>query len=161
MTEVKKIEDQRFEFILYINKNIVCQRFFSIRDFNEDSAYSIDLKYLMDRIVGMGNDNRTTMGMIPSFLKKKSMEYLWKYYRPYEDPKADGYRNIFEKEDTFDFEIRVDKSPIAQSTFSGNFFPQHVRYHVDIKELIPNIIYDIKDTLSKKKYVHKYANIDL
>ena len=44
-TEQRKAEDQRFEFILYINNHIICQRFFNIRDFNEDSLNSFELKF--------------------------------------------------------------------------------------------------------------------
>lgn len=153
----KKIEEQRFEFVLYINKHIICQRYFSIKDYNEKSPNSLELKELMDRIVGINDP----MGIIPQHLKKKSIEYLWKFYNSYNPPKAEPYKNIFEKEDIFDFEIRVDKSAVAQSSFSGNFFPPQIRYQVDIKELIPNIISEIKDTLSQKKYKTKYANVQL
>jgi hypothetical protein len=157
----KKIEEQRFEFILYINNHIICQRYFSIRDYNESSINSLDLKELMDRVVGMSNDDYGTMGIIPSHLKKKAIEYLYKFYNPYNPPKEEPYKNIFEKEDIFDFEIRVDKMTVAKSTFSGNYFPPQIRYQVDIKELIPNIISEIKDTLTQKKYTTKYANVQL
>jgi hypothetical protein len=154
----KKIEEQRFEFVLYINKHIICQRYFSIRDYNEQSLKSLELKALMDRIAGV---NASSMGVIPSHLKKKSIDYLWRFYNPYNKQTEVSYRNNYEKEDTFDFEIRVDREVVAQSTFSGNFFPPQIRYQVDIKELIPNIIADIKDTLSQKKYTRKYANATL
>jgi len=157
----KKIEEQRFEFLLYINKHIVCQRYFSIKDYNEEVVNSLDLKELMDKIVGMNNDDFGLMGIIPNHLKKKSKEYLWKFYNPYSQTKEEEYKNIHEKEDIFDFEIRVDKTPIAQSTFSGNYFPPQVRYQVDIKELIPNIISEIKDTLSQKKYERMYSDVSL
>jgi hypothetical protein len=153
--------EERFEFLLYINKHIICQRYFSIKDYNEEVVNSIELKELMDAIVGMNNNDFGSMGIIPKHLKKKSIEYLWKFYNPYMDKKEDPYKNIHEKEDIFDFEIRVDKTPIAQSTFSGNFFPPQVRYQVDIKELIPNIINEIKNTLTQKKYETTYANVEL
>lgn len=153
----KKVEEQRFEFVFYINKHIICQRYFSIKDYNEKSSKSLDIKEVMDRIVSI----KDPMGIIPQHLKKRSMEYLWKFYNPYAPSKAEPFKNIFEKEDIFDFEIRVDKVAVAQSTFSGNYFPPQVRYQVDIKELIPNIISEIKDTLSQKKYTTKYADVQL
>jgi hypothetical protein len=157
---IKKIEEQRFEFVFYINKHIICQRYFGIKDFNEDSIYSLEIKELMDRIVGMGNDG-SNMGLITASFKSKSIDYLWKFYNTYNPPKAEPYKNNFEKEDFFDFEIRIDKEVVAASTFSGNFFPPQVRYQVDIKELIPNIISEIKDTLSKKSYTFNYADVEL
>lgn len=157
----KKVEEQRFEFVLYINKHIICQRYFNIRDYNEESVKSIEIKELMDRIVGMNNGTHGSMGIIPTHLKKKSLEFLWKNYNPYYPQKEDAYKNIFEKEDIFDFEIKVDKASVAQSTFSGNFFPPNVRYQVDIKELIPTIISEIKDSLSEKNYTKNYADVAL
>ena len=158
---IKKIEEQRFEFVFYINKHIICQRYFSIKDFNENSLSSLELKALMDKIVGMDTNGFGGLGVIPNHLKNKSMDYLWKFYNPYNPPKEDPYKNLFEKEDIFDFEIRVDKNVVAQSFFSGNFFPPQIRYQVDIKELIPNIIFEIKDTLSQKNYTHSYADVEL
>lgn len=164
---IKKIEEQRFEFLFYVIKsnserNIICQRYLSVKDFNDEVIYSLELKQLMDRLVGMSTDSFGKMGMIPHHLKTKSIEYLWKFYNPYNPPKAEPYRNLFEKEDrTFEFEIRVDKNIIAQSYFSGNFFPPQITYQVDIKELIPNILSEIKDVMSQKKYTTEYADMVL
>lgn len=157
----RKMEEQRFEFVLYINKHIICQRYFNIKDYNEKSVNSLEMKELMDRIVGMNNGSHGNMGIIPAHLKNRSIEYLWKNYNPYYPQKEDVYKNIFEKEDTFHFEIKVDKVTVAQSVFCGNFFPQQVRYQVDIKEIIPSIISEIKDYLSEKKYTTKYADVAL
>jgi hypothetical protein len=115
----------------------------------------------MDRLIGMGNGPDGRMGIITSQLKKKSVDYLWKFYNPYNPPKAEDYKNNFEKEDFFDFEIRFDKNVITAGGFSGNNFPPQVRYQVDIKEIIPSIISEIKDTLSQKKYTTKYAEVSL
>ena len=156
----KKIEEQRFEFVLYVNKNIICQRYFSIRDFNEKSLNSLELKELMDRIVGINNGDFGSMGIIPKILKRKAIDFLWKNYNPYQ-PKEELPKNNFEKEDIFEFEIKVDKNVVAKSYFSANHFPQPIRYQVDIKEMIPTIIGDIKDTLSQKKYTHKYGDVIL
>jgi hypothetical protein len=140
----KPIEEQRFEFLLYINGNIICQRYFNIRGFNEDSLKSLELKQTHDYCVDVIKEN----------LKDKTVDYLWDYYNPYktqseEDiPKGD----IYEKEDTFGFEIRVDKKPVIESTFTGNVYPPKVRYQVDIKEMIPKIINEIRDGLSQKNY---------
>lgn len=73
----KKVEEQRFEFILYINDHIICQRYFNIRDYNENSVKSLEIKELMDNIVGMNNGDFGYLGIIPKYLKDKSVDYLW------------------------------------------------------------------------------------
>jgi hypothetical protein len=43
--------------------------------------------------------------------------------------------------------------------FSGNLFPPKVRYSVDIKEIIPSIINEIRYSLAQKKYTILEANL--
>jgi hypothetical protein len=148
----KKVEEQRFEFILYINDHIICQRYFNIRDFNEDSINSYEIKELMDNICGMNNDQFGRLGIIPKYLQNKSIDYLWDNYNPYYVQKEETNKNIFDKIDNFQFEIKVDKVIVGKSQFSGNFFPPKVRYAVDVREIIPSIMNEIRHSLSQKKY---------
>lgn len=148
----KKIEEQRFEFVLYINEHIICQRYFNIRDYNEDSIHSLELKELIDIIAGMNNDSIGSMGIIPTHLKAKAVDYLWNNYNPYYIQPEEGSKNIYEKLDNFQFEIKVDKRSVAKTQFTGNFFPPKVRYDVNIKEIIPAIMAEIRHFLSQKKY---------
>ncbi len=154
---IKRMENQRFEFVLYINKHIICQRYFSMFDYNENVIRSLEMKTLMDRLVGMNNGSGS-LGVIPNSLKYKSSDYLWKNYNGYYAQKTDTPKNLFEKEDMFDFEIKIDGNTVAQSTFSGNYFPLDIRYQVDIKEVIPTIISEIKSAFTQKKYTTKYAD---
>lgn len=155
--EPKKIEEQRFEFVLYINNHIICQRYFNIKDFNEESIKSWEMKELMDNLCGMNNGQFGEMGIVPNFLKSKSKDYLWANYNPYSPNQDLNPRNIFEKIDDFQFEIKVDKKTVGKSVFSGNFFPPKVRYAVDIKEIIPTIMNEIRYFLSLKNYTKVVA----
>jgi hypothetical protein len=148
----KRIEEQRFEFILYINNHIICQRYFNIKEFNEESTNSFEIKEMMNRICGMNNGKYGTMGIIPTFFKKKSIDYLWSNYNPYTPQTEVNYRSIFQKVDNFQFEFKIDKQMVSKSVFSGNFFPPKVRYAVDIKEIIPSIISEFRQSLSQKNY---------
>jgi hypothetical protein len=150
--EPKKIQEQRFEFVLYINNKIICQRYFDIRDFNEESISSLEMKKLMDSICSMNIGRYGEMGIIPKHLKNKAIEYLWSNYNPYYLNQDLNPRNIFERIDDFQFEIKIDKKMVGKSMFSGNFFPPKVRYAVDIKEIIPLIMGEIRSSLSQKKY---------
>lgn len=140
--------EERFEFVLCINDHIICQRYLNIRDFNEDSVRSLELKELADSVVGVNNGNFGELGIIPRHLKNKAIDYLWNNYNPYyakTEPTAD-------KIDNFQFEVKVDKKVVLSSGFSGNLFPPRVRYAVDIKEIIPSIMSEIRYYLSQKNY---------
>jgi len=88
---------------------------------------------------------------------------LYGHYNPYQpqNPEEIQRINIYENEDVFDVEIRVSDKIIAKKRFTGNVYPPKVRYSVNIKELIPEIISTIQETLSQKKYTTSYAGIEL
>ena len=149
----KKIEEQRFEFVLYINNNIICQRYFHIFDFNEESIKSLELKEMMDEIAGMHNGNLGwSLGIIPSFLKRKSMQYLWDNYNPYFIQTEESYKTPPKKGDVFQFEFKVDKRVVSAAQFSNEFFTLNPKVSVDIREVIPTIMSEIRQTLSRKNY---------
>ena len=91
-------------------------------------------------------------------MKKKTLEYLWKFFNSYVEQKTEEIdrRNVYENEDFFDLEIKFDdngdRKTIAMQRFTGNVYPPKVRYSVDIRELIPSIISNIQEGLSRKNY---------
>ena len=92
-------------------------------------------------------------------LKDKSFEFLWGQYNPYEKQTEEQINRtpIYDKEDIFDFEIRIDERVVAAKKFTGNVYPQRVRYSVDIRELIPKIINQIQDILGQEKFNVEYV----
>lgn len=156
----KKFEEQKFAFVLYINNNIICERYFHIRDYNENVVNSTELDELMDNIVGVNNGAYGSMGIIPKHLKKLSIDYLWSQYNPYVPQEFVQVKNNYEKIDTFTFDIKVGKVSVAKRSFSGNLFPTKVRYQVDIKEIIPSILSEIRYFFSLNLYTHKYLQYE-
>ncbi len=146
---------KKFEFVLYINGNIICQRYFSVKNYNRDVRYSMDLKWCIDECVRI----------IESDLKDKSTEYLYRQYNPWQKQTQEevdaNKKDLFEKEDVFDFEIKVDDRTFSIKRFSGNMYPQRVRYSVDVRKLIPSIISTIQDTFSQENFDVEYSGIEL
>lgn len=151
LTFRKGIVETRFEFLLLINGNIICQRYFTINGFNEDSIKSLETKYVHDYCVSI----------IKEHLKAKTVDYLWEFYNPYKEQSSEDIPrgDIYEKEDVYGFQIRVDKRNIIESTFTGNVYPPKVRYQVDVKELIPRIIGEIREGLTLKKYSNTWGEL--
>lgn len=134
----------KFEFLLSVNKNIICQRLFDIRNYNEQILSSIDLKWLIDDCVDIIEDD----------LKEKTIEYLWKFYNPYvkqEQIEVDESRNNIDKEHTFEFEIRVNRKCVIKKQFDGRPYAPNVKYQVDITDIIGDLISVVRDAFSNKK----------
>ncbi len=151
----KTAKKTRFEFLLYINKeNIICQRFFEMDNFNESCKNSVELTDLMRELTSMNINSFGRLGLIPNHLKKQSVDLLWESFNPHKKQNEEDIyiQNVFKKVDDFQFEIKVDGKVIASSMFNGNYFLPKVRYQVDIKDIIPEIISEIKHYLSLDKY---------
>lgn len=143
---------KKFEFVFYINRNIICQRYFTVKNFNKQSIKSIDI---MDC-------TKNVTEMIKRDLKNKTYEFLWSQFNPYFEQKTeDILKEEQTVEDFFDFEIRIDDVVVGHSQIRGNDYPQRVRYSVDIRKLIPSIIAEIQNTLSKENFDVEYSGIEL
>lgn len=166
-TATSTTSSKRFEFILYRNETkFIIQRAFDIRNFNDESLNSHELKELLDEITGVNNGMWGSLGIIPNYLKEKSVDALWNSYNPYYQQYS-IYKNPNDKVDNFQFEINVDKKTICKSQFSGNLFQPIVRYGVkmevvdgvevvkydlNVRELVPIIINEINEFMSRKNY---------
>jgi hypothetical protein len=159
----KRVEVERFEFSFFVNDNIICQRYFKIRDFDENLAplneasarvYKSNvnkelakvnlLKELADSVASVD------YGIIPNYLKKKSIDYLWDNYKPYYAQNEDSYKTPPKKGDIFKFEVKVDTQSILRVEFPNEYFTLNPKINVDIREVIQEIMTEIRYYLSVK-----------
>lgn len=159
-----------FEFSLMINDNIICQRYFIIKNYNNDCRESLEIKDMMDDIMGV--NQQMELGLIPEFFKYKCMDNSHKPYYSQNN-------HLANKEDIFTFEVsknNVNKlrdqngnfdladlqtESLAIGMFDGKIFHPNVRYEIDIRSIIPDIIRIIQDHLSSKSFVKSYGSVEL
>ena len=144
---------KKFEFILSINGNIICQRYFSVKNFNPKVLRSVDLTECVEECVRL----------IQKDLKNKTYEYMYNSYNPYRKQLQEDImvENIYDNEDVFDFEIKIDERTIIKKRFTGNVYPQRVRYSVDVRKIIPSIIKEIQETFYLQIFDVEYSGIVL
>ena len=151
----KRYDNLPYEFLLLINGKPIVGRNFQINGYNEKSLRSTKIKDVID----------DATEVIKNQFKLKSNFYLWKYYNPYAiqtTEELDELRHdIYENEDLFTLQIKVKGRVVAQKIFSGNDYPPKVRYDVDIRSIIPEIISIIQNGLSLKKYSQEYCGYTL
>lgn len=148
----EKVNQERFEFILYINENIVCQRYFDIFHYKEEFTNSLELKEMMDEIAGMNNGGLGSLGIIPNHLKKQSMDMLWEKYNPFFIP-TNQYKGNGNRKDMFYFEFIVDKKVVCKTEFPNEFYNLIPGLEINIRGIIPEIISEIRYSSSRKKYL--------
>lgn len=128
---MKTTNDYQFDFSLFINDKIICQRFFN--DYNYKKK-SIEFNVAVDIIT-------VTTNLIKDYLKTESIEVLWNNYDAY-NPKKKFYKEP--KNDLFKLTISYNSKIIVSSCIEGYSYPPKGKYNVDIRPIIPIIISNIR-----------------
>ena len=148
---------KKFEFMLLINGNIICQRYFNVKNYNEEIVKdSYEMRDCIGRCVEYITGSDTFDH--PDTMRSKTEDYVWEAFNPYLEEYPLPERKE-EDEDVFTFQIKIDNRIVAETKFSGNIYPPKVRYSVDIRRIIPMIVNDIKETLSLSELSEATCNV--
>ncbi len=130
----EKREQRKFEFTLYLNDNIIVQRFFNIIGFNYKAINSMNFKYAVD-------DN---MNLIQSVLKDRTLDFITDHRRNFlETP--DYEQNA--SQDVMKIVVKHDGKVIAYREWDATIYPVKVRYTVDIRQHIYDLITRVQKCL--------------
>jgi hypothetical protein len=140
----------KFEFVLTLEGNIICQRFFNVKNHNPKSKRSINLHERVKKICEEISED----------LKIKSSDFLCEnqnFLLSYED--VEHVKD--DKEEYFLLEIKQDDSVFISRIFPAYFYHPKVRYTVDIRPKLKDILSGLTDTLSLKELDTNYLEYDL
>ena len=135
---------QKCEVVLKLENNIVCQRFFSVRNFNNKACNSLDLHWTVSNII----DD------IVSMLKLKTLFIMESHHKVTAMDEA-------QNDEYFTLTIKKGNKIIYDTITPANVYPPKVRYTVDIRPQISSIIRELTKTLSQKKVVTHYQDYEL
>ena len=136
----------KFEFLLTIDDNIICQRYFNVRKYNSKAMDSIDVHDTMcDISSGLEEE-----------LVKKSIDRLYDEYNPYRFKKESDDKLTKDEKPTlwdekFHLILKLNGNEVYHRILPAGIYPPKVRYTVDIRPIIPRILNELSDTLSRKK----------
>ena len=140
----------KFEFLLTLEGNIICQRFFNVKDHVEQSTRSMDLHYYVKNICGD----------IAEDLKIKSSDYLCENQNYFLS--SDYVEDAPEKDrEHFLLEIKLNEDVFIQRIFPAYYYHPKVRYTVDIRPKLKRILSDLTDILSSEELETTYLNYQL
>ena len=135
---------QKCEFVLKLGNNIVCQRFFSVRNFNERATNSLDLHYTVKDVVSD----------IVEGLKLKTLYLLESNYR-------ENALDVSPEEEYFTITLKKGNKVIYDTITPADIYPPKVRYTVDIRPQISYILRELTEVLSQRKVTTNYQDYDL
>jgi hypothetical protein len=144
-------EMTKMEFLLTLNENIVVQRFYNVRGFNGKSKNSMELYYEVSDFA----EN------LQKYLKLRAVDYLLENnYQIMEDPQiletsfTDGPEN-------FNIYVKLDGETIMHRQFDAKIYPPKVRYTVDIRFLLKDLLRNLTEVFSTKNLTFDYMGVRL
>jgi len=148
---MKDQDSVKLEFLMMVNDNIIVQRFFNVRDFNDKAKYSLELYELI----------HTLKVDVQSQLALKTVTYMSdNMYEIINNPTIletsyiDGpeYFNIF---------IKQNDMTICHRQIDAKVYPPKVRYTVDVRPHLKNLLMNLTDIFSSKNLTYNYLDVNL
>lgn len=148
---MKEQDSTKMEFLLTLNDNIVVQRFFNVRGFNPKAKNSIELYETVSQI----------KDQLQYHLKMKTVIYMMDNRDAITHDPSIMNTSYTEGPEVFNLFIKVGDTTICHRIFDGKFFPPKVRYTVDVRPFLKEILRELTDIFSTQKLTYKYLEFDL
>jgi len=148
---MKEQDITKMEFLLTLNENIVVQRYFNVKGFNYDAKNSIEfyefIKDLKDEL--------------EYYLKMKTVVYMMDNKESIiHDPKI-METSFTEGPEFFNIFVKVGDQTICHRIFDGKKFPPKIRYTVDVRPYLKDVLKELTDIFSSEKLNYEYCEFDL
>tara|TARA_R110001583_G_scaffold37393_7_gene121866 strand:- start:439 stop:888 length:450 start_codon:yes stop_codon:yes gene_type:complete len=140
-------EVQKCEFLLKLGNNIVCQRYFTVRDFNKHASQSIELHYLVSEIMEELKEDLKyrTLILLDSTFNDKNIDYV----------------NFDKCMDYFFITIKCGAREVYTRVMCADIYPPKVRFSVDVRPKMSRMLRELTEVLSQQKVTCKYQDYAL
>jgi hypothetical protein len=148
---MKEQELKKMELLITLNDNIVVQRFFNVRDYQEKAGRSLNLYYEVNNIKQIIQDD----------LKKKTLVYMTDNFFQITTDESIMETSNTDGPENFNIYIKDGNRTICHSQFDAKLYPPKVRYTVDIRPLLKGVLRNLTDIFSEEKLIYNYLNLEL
>lgn len=148
---MKNQELTKLEFLLTVNDNIIVQRFFNVKNYNERARNSEDFyEYI-----------RHIQSLIQADLKKRTVSYMLdNKFEIYDNPQI-METSITEGPERFNIYIKSTEKTLCHRVFDAKIYPPKVRYTVDLRPHLKEILSDLTDIFSSENLSYEYLGLPL
>jgi hypothetical protein len=148
---MKDQESVKLEFLMMVNDNIIVQRFFNVREFNNEAKNSLELYELLREFK---DDIQTQLSLKTVTYMTDNMYEIINNPAILETSYTDGpeYFNIF---------IKQNDVTICYRQVDAKAYPPKIRYTVDVRPHLKNLLMNLTDIFSSKNLTKKYLDVTL
>jgi hypothetical protein len=141
----------KMEFLVKLNDNIVIQRFFNVKNYNDEARYSLELH---DALVEIGNHVEKQLWIRSHDYMAENADMIMNDPNVMNTSKTDG-------PEWFNLSVRLGEQTICQRGFDAKPYPPKARYTVDIRPESKTILNMLTDIFSGENFSKNYLNYQL
>jgi hypothetical protein len=148
---MKNQELTKLEFLLTVNDNIIVQRFFNVKNYNEKARNSEEFYYYLRHI----------QQIIQEDLKKRTATYMLdNKFEIFDNPQV-METSITDGPERFNIYVKSTEKVLTHRVFDAKIYPPKVRYTVDLRPHLKEILTDLTDIFSDENLSYEYLGLPL
>jgi hypothetical protein len=148
---MKEQDSTKMELLLTLNENIVVQRFFNVRGYNPSAKNSVELYEFI----------KTFKEQLQYYLKMKTVVYMLDNEESIIHDPSIMETSYTDGPENFNIYVKVGDQVLTHRIFDGKLFPPKVRYTVDVRPFLKEVMRELTDIFSSKNLTYQYLNFDL
>ena len=141
----------KVEFLMTLNNNFVVQRFFNVKGFNSKAKNSVELT---EYVKHLSIDLQTK-------LRNKTVVYMLENRFQIEEDATILETSNTDGPETFNIILKLGNETICHRIFDAKVYPPKVRYTLDIRPSIKNILRELTDIFSERNLSFEMMNDSL
>jgi hypothetical protein len=148
---MKEQTTTKLEFLMKVNNNIIVQRLFNIKDYNSSAKSSIDLYNLI----------KDFKFDLERELKMKTATYMLdNMYEIMNNPSVLD-TSYTDGPESFSILIKEGDVTICHREFDAKIYPPKIRYTVDVRPHLKNLLMSLTDIFSSTNLTYEYLGVPL
>lgn len=148
---MKEQTTTKLEFLMKVNNNIIVQRLFNIKDYNPKAKGSVELYNLI----------REFKSDLERELKIKTATYMLdNMYEIMNNPSVLD-TSYTDGPESFSIYIKEGNQTICHREFDAKVYPPKIRYTVDVRPHLKNLLMSLTDIFSSENLNYKYLGVTL
>lgn len=148
---MREQDSTKMELLLTLNDNIVVQRFFNVRGFNIEAKNSVELYEFI----------KTFKEQLQYYLKMKTVTYMLDNKESIMYDQTIMETSYTDGPENFNIYVKVGDQILTHRIFDGKMFPPKVRYTVDVRPFLKEVMRELTDIFSSKNLTYQYLNFEL
>lgn len=148
---MKEQEITKMELLLTLNDKIIVQRFYNVKGYNPTAKNSLELYHFLYEI----------KEELAADLKIKTVIYMMDNVNQIMEDSSVLETSMTDGPEYFNIFIKVGEQTLCHRQFDAKLYPPKVRYTVDVRPYLKNILKGLTDIFSDENLTYEYLGLPL